>query len=1120
MSELYKGYVVYYSEAHAFESVIHATFDVDEFPLLAVLPAPPPPATPPPQCPLPPPAVSTGRVRVPAPLVPPVPMPAGDGPQFGITEPPRPAVDDAASECDTEEGGRTAARTPQLPQCQLFAPPRARTRFPPAAVLQPPLLERSPATQQTRRPGSRAMASQRFAGSSSIEVVCLWLQATGGGATPPPDPLAAKHAAVVIFAGTSGLLAGALSTRGAAVIQIDILIGGRLHDLVDATPDAIGWHLRRAAQRGEIQSLHAAVPCETFSVSLDDCDMVRSAEMPWGLSGLAPSKAARLFISNALVTFTADLAGDVAATGGQVTVENPAPRARVALPHVYWREKAHHASLFDTKPMRSYAKSTASVLITLPLCSCGLDMQKYVSVLATPAAALVLAPLDGLECTHTSHAERAYGTRSDGVPGGQQSAVYPPVFCAVLACAHLLLTPPGVDRSGASPNVVPAAVAAPVTPPAARSVAAKWPPLVLGSRMVPASSRYAAPSLLGRAERARGRRELSMRAPGYEQPVGPGWWREDDADLSDEADDVLSIATAGVVSSYEACVKMPVHAFKVAARTRFSAGPDGAVLRHDVPRGYDEAARHPECARLWEAMLREMESHADCNTWTARPAAECYAEGKEPIECMWVYDCKVDATTSAFLLWKARLVARGDQMVYLRDFFETYSGVCRHSSFRIFLALCAMMGLVLTGADVSTAYLHAPLRNFVVWMKPPRGFPMFVDGAQALCRLNMAIYGLRQSAREWAITLIEWLVGWGFTRGVTDRYLFVFRSEEGTLILLVWVDDIFMGHSNDTLRARFMKDFTARFRVKDLGPMHQALGASVAQSLKKGWVTLSLEKYISDLARRYDLFDNVAWADIPVPVALAKECLAAVVTDAEVEEVLAVYCALTGSVIFIATFARPDVAYASHLLSTFMVRPGRVHLRLARRVLGYLSRTRARCLTYRHGAEMHASFSPLDDGLPDRTGLPHQLVDTDHGVRRSVTGWLFMFAGAAVSWAVRGQLLPSLSSAESELYGLSTSVCDLLACVQTLEEMGWTVPEAVKLMTDSRGARLLASDSAVAARTRHIHRRWYFVAYHIEEGRVMLVQVKGALNRSNFLTKAVGGASYAADRDYALGVAV
>ena len=122
---------------------------------------------------------------------------------------------------------------------------------------------------------------------------------------------------------------------------------------------------------------------------------------------------------------------------------------------------------------------------------------------------------------------------------------------------------------------------------------------------------------------------------------------------------------------------------------------------------------------------------------------------------MWVYDCKVDTTTSAFLLWKARLVARGDQMVYLRDYMATYSGVVRHATWRLFLAMCAAVGLALTGADVSTAYLHAPLRDFVVWMRQPRGFVETFNGAPALCRLRMAIYGLKQSAREWAITVVE-----------------------------------------------------------------------------------------------------------------------------------------------------------------------------------------------------------------------------------------------------------------------------------------------------------------------------------------------------------------------------
>ena len=141
------------------------------------------------------------------------------------------------------------------------------------------------------------------------------------------------------------------------------------------------------------------------------------------------------------------------------------------------------------------------------------------------------------------------------------------------------------------------------------------------------------------------------------------------------------------------------------------------------------------------------------------------------------------------------------------------------------------------------------------------------------------------------------------------------------------------------------------------------------------------------------------------------------------------------------------------------------------------------------------------------------LVDTDHGVVRSVTGWLLMLAGAAVSWAVRGQRLPSLSSAEAELYGLSTAVCNVLVCIYVLEELGIEVRSPVGIYTDSRGARLLALDCASAARTRHIHRRWYFVRHHADEGTIAVKAIKGSDNHSNFLTKPVSGAAFAEDRN-------
>ena len=1042
-----------------------------------------------------------------------------------------------------------------------------------------------------------------------------------------------SHVAVVIFSGVDSPLPACLRARGARVVAIDIAVGGRLHDLTDATPDGIGWHLRKAAQRGEIQSLHAAVPCETFSVAVDDVDMVRSADQPMGLSRLSAVGAAKLFLSNVLVYFTVDLATDVWRSGGEATIENPAVRSDLALPHVYWPAKAHHASLFRTKPMLEYAALTGSSEITLPLCSCGLEMQKYVTVLATKGAARVLAPLNGLRCTHPRHAEHAYGLTPTGERGGLKSAKYPYLFCVVLACAHLRLQPPGVDSSGASPLVVPAALglvdktslphmlvdtdhgvarsitgwmfmfggaavswavrgqtmpslssaeaelyglstgvcdlltcvqvleemgftfgvvtvatdsrgarllamdcaaaartrhihrrwyfvryhiderhlrvalvkgssnrsnfltkpvggasfaadrtyalgggvpgeAAPTAvpvlaeqpaaaPPAASPTSVHADALLADSSVLPAppappvrvcvfsatgvsnatgvssapgitscppcpfssdgahvwmrcnacldyvehpripgsvictcqtghphpgpfcagcsdmevkarSVGVRSASLLGvpvvdafSAPLTLAGQEARVRAPNYTEPSGPGWWpdADDEGDLSDDEDGVFSVTCAGVSMPYHSCAKVPVQACKASVRTRFSAGPDGTSLRHDIPRGYDEASRHPEAPAIWEAMVREMNAHEDCRTWVLRPATECYEQGKLPIDCMWVYDCKVDATSSKFLMWKARLVGRGDQMVYLRDYLETYSGVVRHSTFRMFLAACAVLALVVTGADVSTAYLHAPLRNFEVWMKVPRGFPATINGQPALCRLQMALYGLKQSAREWAITLIAWLLGWGFVQCCSDRYMFMYNGEKGKIVLLIWVDDIFMGHNNDALRAAFMQAFSERFRVKDLGRLQQALGAAVSQSLSAGWVSFNLSKYIADLARRFDLHDNVAWADIPVPLQLAKECRDAKPNDAEVLAVSAVYGVLAGSVTFIATFARPDVAYAAYLLATFMVRPGHVHMKLARRVLGYLSRTRDLALVYRKGGgDMSMSFKPLDDG--------------------------------------------------------------------------------------------------------------------------------------------------------------
>uniref|UniRef100_A0A7S0Q4R2 Uncharacterized protein n=1 Tax=Coccolithus braarudii TaxID=221442 RepID=A0A7S0Q4R2_9EUKA len=94
----------------------------------------------------------------------------------------------------------------------------------------------------------------------------------------------------------------------------------------------------------------------------------------------------------------------------------------------------------------------------------------------------------------------------------------------------------------------------------------------------------------------------------------------------------------------------------------------------------------------------------------------------------------------------------------------------------------------------------------------------------------------------------------------------------------------------------------------------------------------------------------------------------------------------------------------------------------------------------------------------------------------------------------------------------------MLVSVQTLEEMLAVFKAPVTVFPDSRGARLISDDHAASTRTRHLHRCWHFVRFHRDDGRLRVLRVKRSLNHANFLTKAVGGASFAASRSFALGV--
>ena len=98
------------------------------------------------------------------------------------------------------------------------------------------------------------------------------------------------------------------------------------------------------------------------------------------------------------------------------------------------------------------------------------------------------------------------------------------------------------------------------------------------------------------------------------------------------------------------------------------------------------------------------------------------------------------------------------------------------------------------------------------------------------------------------------------------------------------------------------------------------------------------------------------------------------------------------------------------------------------------------------------------------------MSDSDWAVRHSVSGWLFMYSSAVVSWASKRQKSVALSSCEAELMASSEAAKEAAYLRNFLDEIGFGSSFPISLACDNKAARDLAYNPEHHPRTKHIER--------------------------------------------------
>ncbi|KAH0749429.1 hypothetical protein KY290_028661 [Solanum tuberosum] len=200
------------------------------------------------------------------------------------------------------------------------------------------------------------------------------------------------------------------------------------------------------------------------------------------------------------------------------------------------------------------------------------------------------------------------------------------------------------------------------------------------------------------------------------------------------------------------------------------------------------------------------------------------------------------------------------------------------------------------------------------------------------------------------------------------------------------------------------------------------------------------------------------------------------------------YQKLVGRLLYL-TITRPDIAFATQLLSQFMHSPKTSHMDAAMRVVRYVKK--APGLGILMSANVDNQLTAYCDA--DWASCPNN--------RKSITGYMITYGSSLISWKSKKQDTISRSSAEAEYRSLASTVAEIVWLVGLFKELGVKMKLPVPVYSDSKSAIQIAANPVFHERTKHIDIDCHFIREKVQLGMVQPTYLKTTEQPADLLTK-------------------
>jgi hypothetical protein len=300
--------------------------------------------------------------------------------------------------------------------------------------------------------------------------------------------------------------------------------------------------------------------------------------------------------------------------------------------------------------------------------------------------------------------------------------------------------------------------------------------------------------------------------------------------------------------------------------------------------------------------------------------------------------------------------------------------------------------------------------NKPVYVQTPEPY---VKQLGKILELKRALYGLKDAPLLWYKHLKETLIKLGL-RPVKDVPC-LFTNKR--LIVFFYVDDIVVLVHPDHLDDHrwFEERLEAVYDLRKLGELKWFLGIRVLRDWTAGTIWLIQDSFIEKVVNKFDLDQKSGGRHPAVPLVENSLPQSAEETNYQRTQL---YQQLVGSLAYILTFTRPDVARAHSVLAWHLQNPGQKHISAVKHIWRYLYGTRH--LAIRASQQIAESSSYVWDKSLFYGASDAAFADNVESCRSS-HGYLFKLYGMPIDWKATQQRSVTKSTTEAELIALSAT---------------------------------------------------------------------------------------------------